>query len=231
MKDATHLICIVDRSSSMGVIQGQAVEGYNKFLGEQKAQPSEASLQLVLFDYPGYIEPYKGKLADAPEMTLVEGDKDKVLFQPQGCTALLDAVGKTMNSAGSWLANMSDHERPNKVLCVILTDGQENSSKEFTHQKIAEMVAHQREKYNWEFLFLGANIDSWDIANMLGIGQSNAVNFVASHKGIRQAYTVSSAVASGYRDGSRSVCDVVSSTTRSGDGHIDDDKLDQESSN
>jgi hypothetical protein len=227
MKDATHIICIVDQSSSMGIIQGQAVEGFNKFLNEQKAQPGAATFQLTLFDYPGYNEAYKGDLKDAPEMSLGE-QSGKILYSPRGCTALLDAVGKTVNSAGAWLSEMPEHDRPNKVLCVILTDGEENSSKEFDNHKIAEMVAHQRDKYNWEFLFLGANIDSWHAANMMGIGRANAVNFVASGKGVQQAYAVSNLAARQYRACGQSVSHSVAKTTDDS-GYIDQDKLDNES--
>lgn len=214
MKNSTHIICVVDRSTSMGAILEQSISGYNKFIEEQKAHPGQATLQLVLFDHPGYVEAYRGDLASSPEMTSIHNAPGKITFSPQGCTALIDAVGKTMNSAGTYLNNLPDDERPDKVLCVILTDGQENASQEFSYHKISEMIAHQKDKYGWGFLFLGANVDSWNIANLMGIGMRNAVNFNPTGRGIQQAYMVSSKAASSYRNGG-DVQSVVEKTTGS----------------
>lgn len=106
----------------------------------------------------------------------------------RGSTALLDAVGKTILDVGYRMSIMNESDRPNKVIFVITTDGLENASREFTYVKVNELIKHQQEKYNWEFIFLGANIDAVKEADNLGISVGNAYNFKANHAGIADMF-------------------------------------------
>lgn len=109
-------------------------------------------------------------------------------YYVRGCTALLDAVGKTILDVGYRLSKTAEEKRPDKVIFVITTDGMENSSREFTYEKIRDLIKHQQEKYNWEFIFLGANIDAAIEAENIGIDISNAYNFEASEIGVETMY-------------------------------------------
>jgi len=106
----------------------------------------------------------------------------------RGCTALLDAIGKTILDIGYRLSVMGEEARPGKVIFVITTDGMENASKEFTYEKVKELINHQQEKYGWEFIFLGANVDATKEAGSMGISEDNAFNFEASKDGVEEMY-------------------------------------------
>jgi len=114
-------------------------------------------------------------------------------------TALLDAIGKTINSVGERLSNTPEEERPEKIMFCILTDGEENSSAEFTNNKIKEMIDHQRDKYNWEFSFLAANQDAFSTASNIGISHQYTANFMATSDGIRGACKTLNNLAASYR--------------------------------
>lgn len=120
-------------------------------------------------------------------------------YVPRGMTALLDAIGRTIVSTGKRLEQMPESERPAKVLFVIMTDGEENSSQEMTYEKVKEMTEHQKTKYNWDFIFLGANIDVKKYANNLGINANNAVLFNTTSKGVNTTYATLSSAVSSYR--------------------------------
>ena len=106
-----------------------------------------------------------------------------------GGTALLDAVGRTIDNLGVRLSNTPEEERPEHVIFVITTDGEENSSMSYSLQKVREMIEHQQEKYSWQFIFLGANMDAVSEAGKLGICASHAANFTPSHSGVRSMYS------------------------------------------
>jgi ADP-heptose:LPS heptosyltransferase len=111
-------------------------------------------------------------------------------YYVRGCTALLDAVGKTILDVGYRLSRTAEEERPGKVIFVITTDSLENASREFTYEKVQELIKHQQEKYNWEFIFLGANIDDEKEADNIGIDMENAYSFEASKTGVERMYNV-----------------------------------------
>jgi uncharacterized protein YegL len=193
--NSCEIIAILDRSGSMGGLVNDVIGGYNQFIKEQKVLPGEAKVTLVLFDNKIEI-PYSGmKIQDVPELT-------KEVYFARGMTSLLDAIGQTFNNVGSRLAATPENERPEKVIVLINTDGEENSSKEFNKAKIKEMIEHQEQKYNWQILFLGANIDSVDTAR--GLGMSNlafAANFDASNIGVKAAFSTYSKSSSTLRGG------------------------------
>jgi uncharacterized protein YegL len=187
-KNHTEIVCIVDRSGSMASIKTDAEGGFDSFIVEQKKVKGTASVTLVLFD-DKYEVAYQDKdLKNVPLLNLV----------PRGNTALLDAIGRTINEVGSRLASTAEKDRPGKVMVCIVTDGQENASKEFTKTKIKEMIDHQRSKYSWEFSYLGANQDAFAEANQIGIVFAN--NFAPTGKGVRTAYAQSSSFTADYRN-------------------------------
>lgn len=182
---AMKVAMIVDRSGSMGTIASATVEGLNTFLYEQKQSPIEVSLQIVQFDNV-YEEVYRGPVGGAPRFTLSENPKPgEFRFEPRNGTALRDAIGKTIVEVGMELEKMAEAERPSKVVIVIMTDGMENASREFTAKRIAEMIKHQQEIYNWQFQYLGANQDAVAVGASMNIPAANSMSFAASNAGTR----------------------------------------------
>ena len=157
--DLTDITLVVDRSGSMEAIREDAQGGVNAFIREQAGQPGEALLTLVQFDTE-YEFIHRGvPIGQAPEYKLV----------PRGATALLDAVGRAINETGERLAKMPEEDRPGLVVFVVMTDGLENSSKEFDKAQIKKMIQHQQDEFNWHFTFLGANQDAFAEAGAMGI--------------------------------------------------------------
>jgi len=181
MKDLAEIVFIMDRSGSMETMRNEAVTGFNAFVEEQKKVPGEANLTLVLFNQ-AYEIPYSGKkLADVPPLT------DKT-YVPAGTTALLDAVGRTIDDLGKRLDGAPESDRPTQVIVVVLTDGLENASHDYRNDRIKAMIEHQQSKYSWKFLFLGANQDAFETANGMGIPRAMSVNYSHTPDGYAQVY-------------------------------------------
>lgn len=162
MKDNfTSINVVLDRSGSMGGFTGDTIGGFNTFLKEQKAVPGEALFTLALFDHEYTLIHDCVPIAQVPELT-------NTTYVPRGSTALLDALGRTITATGAKLAAMKEEDRPSKVLFVVITDGEENASREFIHAKIMEMIKHQTEVYKWQFIYLGANQDAIQAGNKMG---------------------------------------------------------------
>ncbi|WP_261852151.1 vWA domain-containing protein [Clostridium folliculivorans] len=178
----TEIIFLLDRSGSMSGLEMDTISGFNTFIEKQRHLEGETIVTTVLFDNK-YEILWNGIEASKVRLT----GKD---YFVRGTTALLDAVGKTILDVGYRLSNASDEERPSKVIFVITTDGMENASKEFTYEKVKELITHQSEKYNWKFIFLGANIDAAKEANNIGIIEDNAFNFEASKTGVESMYSI-----------------------------------------
>lgn len=192
MRDATLIVCILDRSGSMQDILDDAIGGFNSFLEQQKALPGEAEITVALFD-DQYELSYKGvPLHSMPALT-------KQTFVPRGMTALYDAVGRTIAMIGSWLNACPEEKRPNKVIVLILTDGEENSSREYSANRVQEMIKTQREVYSWEFVFVGATEKSMTNAKSIGIDSSKSIRFTSDNAGTRAAYSAMSNVTRSYR--------------------------------
>ena len=179
--DLTEIVCILDRSGSMDSLRADAIEGINAFIAQQQKLPGEARLTVVLFDHEYLLFLDGIPLAEAP---LFNAD----IYVPRGTTALLDAVGRTIDDVGKRLSQTPEDQRPGKVIVAILTDGLENASTDYTYERVAQMIQHQREKYNWEFIFLAANQDAIASAAHISIEAQATVSFVASPAGVRQAY-------------------------------------------
>ncbi len=183
MKNKTDITIILDRSGSMQSVKDDTIGGFNNFLGEQQKVEGEASLSLVQFD-DQYEVVYEDKDINVADRLT------EATFQPRGSTALFDAAGRTINAVGRRLAALSEAERPDKVLLVIMTDGFENASREFTAAEISKMINHQRDVYKWEFMFIGANQDAVLSAQEIGISAGAALTYAANSEGTQIAYSM-----------------------------------------
>jgi uncharacterized protein YegL len=188
----TEIVVILDQSGSMECLAKDTIGGYNGFIEQQKKLPGEANLTTVLFDSDYALLHDRINLKDVKPITNKE-------YVPSSMTALLDAVGKTIDSIGNKLSNTPEPERPSKVLFLIITDGEENASKEYSYDRIKEMVKTQQDIYKWQFIFFGANIDSFDAASSLGIDINHAVDYSATNDGIDSLYSTVSSVTGNYR--------------------------------
>ena len=182
-KGLTEMVFILDRSGSMAGLEADTIGGYNSMLKKQKALEGEALVSTVLFDHESTVICDRMPLSEVPEMTEEE-------YFVRGCTALLDAVGGAIHHIGNVHKYARDEDRPEKTVFVITTDGMENASKTYTYGRVQEMIKRQTEKYGWEFLFLGANIDAKAEAGRLGIRERRAVKYQNDKKGTALNYKV-----------------------------------------
>ena len=197
----THITAVLDRSGSMANLVVETIGGFNKFIEDQKATPGEATLTLALFDNH-YEVPYKARdLKDIPPL-------DQKVYFSRGMTALYDALGKAIIDTGMDLAAMPEEQRPGTVIVLVMTDGQENSSKEFAgeegRQRVQAMVQEQTTKYSWTFVFMGANIDAKAVGASMGVSASTSLNYSGDEAGTRAAYAAMSEGTRRRRDYTRS---------------------------
>jgi uncharacterized protein YegL len=182
-KGLTELVFILDRSGSMSGLEEDTIGGYNAMLEKQQKEPGEAILTTVLFDNEYEL------LHDRINIKGVKPITEREYFV-RGTTALLDAVGRTIQKIGNAQKYTAEEERAEHVMFVITTDGMENASREYTYERVHQMVERQKREYGWEFIFLGANIDAIDVAHRFGIDQDRAVNYHADSKGTLLNYEV-----------------------------------------
>ncbi|WP_404451350.1 VWA domain-containing protein [Virgibacillus necropolis] len=181
-KNLTEIIFLLDRSGSMSGLEKDTIGGFNALVEKQCRLEGETILTAAIFD-DQYEILWNG--VDANKVKLTEEN-----YFVKGTTALLDAVGKTILDVGQRLSKTSEERTPGKVLFVITTDGMENASREFSHQKVKEMIRHQEEKYGWEFIFIGANIDVVKEADNVGISMENSYCFEATSGGVDSMYSM-----------------------------------------
>jgi Mg-chelatase subunit ChlD len=195
-ENLTQITIILDRSGSMSVVRDATVAGFNEFVNGQKNVPGEAHVSLIQFDTENAYELLfdRKPLAQVPQLTVE-------MYVPRGGTPLHDAVGRGIDDLGAKLAATPEADRPGKVVFVIMTDGLENSSREYTAPRIAEMIQHQRERYKWEFVFLGANQDAILTGERLNIPMASSVTFAATPAGVRNLTRATSARIAAYRSG------------------------------
>jgi hypothetical protein len=172
----TEIAFILDRSGSMETIRQATIEGFNTFLRDQQSAPDQARFTLVFFETETDARHNSIPIA---EVTPLDADS----YVPGGSTALLDAIGETIDSLGKKFAAMPESDRPGHITVAILTDGEENSSRHYTWHQIADRIKHQTEKYSWEFLFLGAGPDTIATAGRMNIEFSKVAVFEADAAG------------------------------------------------
>ena len=180
-KNLTELVFILDRSGSMAGLEGDTIGGFNAMLQKQRGEPGEAVISTVLFDNETEVIHDRIPLDRVPRLTEKE-------YYVRGCTALLDAVGGAIHHIGNVHKYAREEDRPEKTLFVITTDGLENASRRYTYDKVKAMIERQREKYGWEFLFLGANIDASREAARFGIRADCAADYHADSIGTEAVY-------------------------------------------
>jgi uncharacterized protein YegL len=198
-KCITELVFILDRSGSMAGLESDTTGGFNAMLEKQRNAPGDAVVTTVLFDDMFEL------LHDRIDIRAVKPITEREYFV-RGSTALLDAIGLTISKIANVQKQTAEEHRADKVLFVITTDGMENASREYTYEKVRDMVRHQKVKYGWEFIFLGANIDAIATAASFGISADRAANFVSDSKGINLNYKAVSEAVSSFRS-SRSISD------------------------
>lgn len=192
----TLIAAILDRSGSMSGVRDDIIGGFNTFITDQRKTPGECSVTLAQFDDEYEIVYNNKPIQDTPNL-------DSSTYVPRGNTALNDAVGRTINAIGSELSKASEDERPGHVIVVIITDGMENASKEFSGAQIKQMIEHQQEKYGWHLTYLAASMDKAhvSVANSIGIRASAFNQSSRSAKGSEVLYAASSAAVSRLRSG------------------------------
>ncbi len=181
----TELVFILDRSGSMSGLESDTIGGYNALLKEQRQVKGEATVTTVLFD--DNYELLHDRINIKEIMPITEKD-----YYVRGCTALLDAIGYSIQKISNVEKIKSEEYKADKVLFVITTDGMENASREFGYSKIKQMIQTQKEKYGWEFIFLGANIDALSTAESFGISADMTANYHADSKGTKLNYKIMS---------------------------------------
>jgi len=192
-KDLTELVFILDRSGSMEGLEADTIGGYNSLLAKQKAVTGEAVITTVLFDNNITLLHDRINIQAISALT----DKDYTIG---GSTALLDAVGLTIDKIGNAIKHTDEAYRPEKVMVVIITDGMENASRMYDLDRVRSMIHHQKTKYGWEFIFLGANIDAEGAAERYGIDRSRAQSYRNDKTGLNLNYRVMSETISKFRE-------------------------------
>lgn len=180
-KNLTELVFILDRSGSMAGLEDDTIGGFNSMIEKQKQEPGEAYVSTILFDN------HRDVIHDRVDIQSVE-PLTRRDYYVRGSTALLDAVGKAIHHIQNVHKYAREEDRPEKTLFVITTDGMENASRTYDYHRVRRMIEHEKEKYGWEFLFLGANIDAAREAARFGIDADRAANYHADHQGTAIIY-------------------------------------------
>ncbi len=182
-KNLTEIVFILDRSGSMAGLEADTIGGFNSLIEKQRKEAGEAYISTVLFDNYSEVVHDRVPLDKVPEMT-------RDVYYVRGCTALLDAVGGAVHHIGNVHKYAREEDRPEHTLFVITTDGMENASRQYSYEQVRRMIERQKEKYGWEFLFLGANIDAAKEAARFGIMEDRAVNYHCDSRGTALNYEV-----------------------------------------
>lgn len=177
----TELVFILDRSGSMAGLESDTIGGFNAMIEKQKKEEGEAYVSTVLFDNVAEVFHDRVKLTEIGKMT----DRD---YTVRGCTALIDAIGGAIHHIGNIHKYARPEDVPEHTMFIITTDGMENASHNYTGDEVKRMIERQKEKYGWEFLFIGANIDAVETAAQFGIGRNRAVNYRADSRGTQVLY-------------------------------------------
>jgi len=164
----THITILLDRSGSMLSVANDVIGGIGTFIKEQKEAPGECTISIHQFDGQ-----YQTDISFKP----IGEVSENIVFEPRGYTALYDGVGKAIMETGAALSAMKEEDRPEKHIFVIFTDGAENASREFTYATVKPLIEEHTNKYNWEFMFLGANIDAVSVGTSFGLSSAKSMNY------------------------------------------------------
>lgn len=192
-KNLTELVFILDKSGSMSGLEKDTIGGFNSLLDQQRKVDGECVITTVLFDNRYEL------LHDRIDIRAVQPITGKEYFVG-GSTALLDAIGKTIHKIGAVQKNTTEDYRAEKVMFVIITDGEENASRNYSSMQIRQMIQRQKERYGWEFIFLGANIDAVETAGRFGIDADRAVDYVPDGEGTELNYRMMSQTVATFRE-------------------------------
>lgn len=193
-KNLTEIVFILDRSGSMAGLENDTIGGFNAMVEKQKKEPGEAVLSAVMFSDDSTV------IYDRADIRNVEPMTDRQYFVG-GCTALLDAIGGAVHHIGNVHKYAREEDRPGKTIFVITTDGMENASRFYSYKEVQRMVKHEQEKYGWEFLFLGANMDAISAARSFGIREDRAVRYACDGAGTSLNFKVAGQAISMARSG------------------------------
>lgn len=184
----THIAILLDRSGSMTSIQKDVINGLDLFIEEQRKLEGECTVSLMQFDnVTEYLNEFEA-------MASFKFDKTK--FMPRGSTALVDSMVKLIKDTGAKLASMNEEDRPEKVLFIVVTDGEENSSVEYSSEQLKELVEEHENVWKWSFSYIGANQDAFSVAGRYGISSSKVVNYTATSGGTGNAFATLSKMSS-----------------------------------
>lgn len=192
-KGLTEIVFILDRSGSMSGLEADTIGGFNSMIEKQQKEEGEAIISTVLFDDQTEV------LYDRVPIGKVEPMND-TQYYVRGCTALLDAIGGAIHHIGNVHKYARPEDVPEKTLFIITTDGMENASKRYDYRRVKKMVEHQKAKYHWEFIFLGANIDAIEVAGRFGVSASHAVRYECDSVGTALNFNVMSKMISSVRE-------------------------------
>ena len=192
MNKTTEIVFILDRSGSMHGLEADTIGGFNSMLEKQKKEEGECYISTVLFDDESKVVHDRVPLNEVKPLTEKE-------YYVGGCTALIDAIGGAIHHIGNIHKYARKEDVPQNTLFVITTDGMENASRKYSSDRVKKMIERQKEKYGWEFIFIGANIDSVETAAKIGIDRNRAVNYVHDGEGTRKIFETVGRVSSGLR--------------------------------
>lgn len=179
--NTTEMVFILDRSGSMGGLEKDTIGGFNSLIEKQKKQDEKCYVSTILFDHETEV------IHDRVSLEKVESMTEEQYFV-RGCTALVDALGGAIHHIKNIHKYAREEDVPEHTMFVIITDGMENASKRYSSDQVKKMIEHEKEKYGWEFLFIGANIDAVETAKHYGIGADRAVNYHADEQGTSVVY-------------------------------------------
>ena len=191
-KGLTELVFILDTSGSMAGLENDTIGGFNSMLSRQKAVDGECRITTILFDNRYELLHDRIDIRAVSPMTLRE-------YQAGGSTALLDAIGRTIHKLAQVQRNTAEEYRAESVMFVIITDGEENASREYSPAKVRQMIEHEKDRYGWEFVFLGANIDAVETAGRFGIPADRAVDYVPDGAGTALNFRMMSEAVAAFR--------------------------------
>lgn len=185
----TDITVLIDRSGSMIGSESDVIGGFNTLIEKQKEVDGQCTVSLIQFDTKYEVNYIAKDVNDVPALE----------YYPRGGTALVDALGRTINETGRRLQKLPESDRPEQVIFVVQTDGEENSSREFNSEQVREMVEHQQGKYDWDFMFFGADIDAFDVAGGLGFSRANTIQFAKGGKTTNAVFAATAENMANYR--------------------------------